>query len=136
MYLPAWFVTSQLVWSQSWFNIQFTQVWGGNLKPPVQKHWEWTLKWSRRHCVSCRKTSDMKYIYIFIDYLMFNEGKEGHVISRISTRHFLLLKNSTFFFKISTPLPFQREIFHFLLHCIYYTAITLHILDRKPIMSL
>ena len=38
--------------SQSWSNMQLEQVWCVNLKPPVHKHWEWTLQWSRRYLVS------------------------------------------------------------------------------------
>lgn len=39
--------------SKLWSRMQLTQVWSGNLKPPL--HWEFTLKWSMRclgsfHC--------------------------------------------------------------------------------------
>ena len=52
IFKEAWFMTSPIVRSQSWSNIQLPQVWCSNLNPPVHKHWGWTLQWSRRHLVS------------------------------------------------------------------------------------
>lgn len=43
----AWFVTSQLVWSQSWFSMQLTQVWCGKLDLlHILKHvWRGSLRY-------------------------------------------------------------------------------------------
>ena len=62
MYLLSVSLFSFIHMSQFWSNSQLPQVWSGNLRPAVHKHWAWTSQWSKKHLVSSCQTFKIKYI--------------------------------------------------------------------------
>ena len=65
-------------WRQSWTSMQLTQVWCGNSKIPVHKHWEWTSLWWRKHLVSSSSTCETKNISIFIFTIKHHQQLQIH----------------------------------------------------------